>query len=122
MESVLDISKKKWQAETVVDQEGYLVYKRRNDGKYIDRNGVAPDNRYVVPYNSYLLLKYPAHLNIEWCNQSMSIKYLFKYINKGYDHITATLVPIQNDDGTTEQNVDEIKHYLDGMYISPCEA
>ena len=122
MESVLDISKKKWQAETVVDQEGYLVYKRRNDGKYIDRNGVAPDNRYVVPYNSYLLLKYQAHLNIEWCNQSMSIKYLFKYINKGYDRITAALVPVENEDGTTKQTVDDIKHYLDGRYISPCEA
>ncbi|KAG5012774.1 hypothetical protein JHK86_025035 [Glycine max] len=109
---------KKRQAETVVDQEGYPIYRRCNDGKYIDNNDIALDNIYVVPYNSYLLLKYEAHLNIEWCNQLMSIKYLFKYINKGYDHITATLVPIQNDDGTTEQNVDEIKHYLDGIIFS----
>jgi len=122
MKNVLDISQKKWQAEIVVDQHGYPIYKRCNDGKYIDRNGVALDNKYMVPYNPYLLLKYQAHLNIEWCNQSMSIKYLFKYINKGYDRITVALVPVKNEDGTTKQTVDDIKHYLDGRYISPCEA
>ena len=89
---------KKWQHEIVVDQEGYPVYKRHNDGKYIDKNEIALYNRYVVPYNPNLLLKYQAYLNIEWCNQSASIKYLFKYINKGYDCITATLVPTQNDE------------------------
>jgi len=113
---------KKWQHEIVVDQEGYPVYRRHNDGKYIDKNEIALYNRYVVPYNPNLLLKYQAYLNIEWCNQSASIKYLFKYINKGYDRITATLVPAQNDDGTTRQTIGEIKHFLDGRYISPYEA
>ncbi|XP_006574078.1 uncharacterized protein LOC114416975 [Glycine soja] len=52
----------------------------------------------------------------------MSIKYLFKHIKKGYDRITTALVPAQNDDETTEQSIDKVKHYLDGRYISPCEA
>ena len=49
---------KKWQAKIVVDQEDYPVYRRCNDGKYIHRNGITLDNRYVVSYNPYLLLKY----------------------------------------------------------------
>lgn len=57
--------KKKWQAKIVVDQDGYPIHKRRNDGKYIEKNHVALDNRYVVPYNPNLLLKYQAYLNIE---------------------------------------------------------
>uniref|UniRef100_A0A0R0KM79 Uncharacterized protein n=1 Tax=Glycine max TaxID=3847 RepID=A0A0R0KM79_SOYBN len=116
----LDVFQKKLPAEIVVDQDGYLVYRRHNDEKYIEKNHVALDNRYVVSYNPNLL-KYQAHLNIEWCNQSTSIKYLFKYINKGYDRITIVLVHVQNDDGTTMQCLDELKHYVDGRYISPCE-
>ncbi|XP_050889401.1 uncharacterized protein LOC127094636 [Lathyrus oleraceus] len=112
----------KFQLETIVDQDGFPVYRRRDNGHTVLKNGIQVDNRNVVPYNAKLLTKYQAHINMEWCNQSTSIKYLFKYINKGYDRITAAIVP--NDDGTSNQpqNIDEIKQYIDCRYVSPSEA
>ncbi|KAL7120574.1 hypothetical protein ACP275_02G130000 [Erythranthe tilingii] len=71
---------------------------------------------YVVPYNPYLMKRYKAHINVEWCNQSRSIKYLFKYINKGHDRVTASFY------GVEAENYDEIKMYYDCRYLSPCEA
>lgn len=54
-------------------------------------------------------------------NQSRSIKYLFKYINKGYDRVTAAAYHNhQNIDDSEE--VDETKINYDFRYISPCEA
>ena len=63
----------------------------------------------------WLLKKYQAHVNIEWCNQSASIKYLFKYINKGYDRVIAVMLYDGNDEiqNATNQK-DEIKEYIDG--------
>ncbi|KAH1053373.1 hypothetical protein AAZX31_08G266500 [Glycine max] len=114
---------KQFHPQTLLDSNGYPVYRRRNNGHSISKNGVIIDNRYIVPYNPKLLKKYQAHINIEWCNQSTSIKYLFKYINKGYDRVTAIMVCNSKD---TAQNVniqnDEFKEYLDCRYISPCEA
>ncbi|CAH1436244.1 unnamed protein product [Lactuca virosa] len=50
-----------------------------------------------------------------------SIKYLFKYINKGPDRATVTMVQSDNDSDNTDA-VDEIKEYYDCRYISACEA
>src|SRR4051812_31341436 len=82
---------KKFNETTIVDHDGYLVYKRSSQTFTVIKNGITLDNRSVVPYNTRLLLKYDAHINMEWCNQSTSIKYLFKYIHKGYDRITASV-------------------------------
>ena len=108
---------KMFQPHTILDADGFPVYRRRNNGHTIEKNGVIIDNRYIVPYNPRLLRKYQAHINIEWCNQSTSIKYLFKYINKGYDRVTVVLIHEDNDqteNGGTHN--DEIKEYLDCRY------
>jgi hypothetical protein len=112
---------KKYRDETTVDSDGYPLYRRRVTEHVIEKQGIILDNRYVVPYNPKLLRKYQAHINMEWCNQSTSIKYLFKYINKGYDRITASIVR-DNNHSHNKKNLDEIKHYLDCRYVLPCEA
>ncbi|KAL6541113.1 hypothetical protein OROMI_024996 [Orobanche minor] len=112
---------KKCTDRTTVDVEGYIVYRCRDDGRRIVKNGVDLDNRFVVPHNRYLLMKYRAHINVEWCNQSRSIKYLFKYVHKGNDRVTASFY--RDADGDTSSGfVDEVKMYYDCRYISASEA
>uniref|UniRef100_A0A0R0EF43 ATP-dependent DNA helicase n=1 Tax=Glycine max TaxID=3847 RepID=A0A0R0EF43_SOYBN len=97
-----------FQPHTVLDADGYPIYRRRNNGHTIEKNGVIIDNRYIVPYNPRLLRKYEAHIN---------------YINKGYDRVTAVLIHDDNDpthNGSTQN--DEIKEYLDCRYICPYES
>ncbi|CAA0806625.1 Unknown protein, partial [Striga hermonthica] len=104
-----------------IDDDGYPIYRRRDDGRIIRKSGADLDNRYVVPHNRYLLLRYGGHLNVEWCNQSRAIKYLFKYINKGNDRVTASFYKSSTEDETTK-SLDEIQMYYDCRYISSCEA
>ncbi|CAN1179605.1 ATP-dependent DNA helicase PIF1 [Linum perenne] len=74
---------KQYTSETTIDDHGYAVYRRRMTGITTIKSGVSLDNRYVVPYNRYLIVKYQAHINIEVCHKGQLIKYLFKYITKG---------------------------------------
>ncbi|XP_076945432.1 uncharacterized protein LOC143616503 [Bidens hawaiensis] len=110
----------KLQNETSIDVNGFPVYRRRDLGNVVFKSGVNLDNRHVVPYNKKLLKKYQAHINVEWCNQEGSIKYLFKYINKGPDRATISLV--QNNFGNEDEVVDEVKAFYDCRYLSACEA
>lgn len=106
---------------TSIDSNGYPIYRRRDNGYCVEKSGVKFDNRSVVPYNKVLLKRYQAHINVEWCNQAASIKYLFKYINKGPDRATVAIVPTDTDNDK-EVPVDEIKLYYDCRYLSACEA
>ncbi|XP_022003838.1 uncharacterized protein LOC110901309 [Helianthus annuus] len=112
---------KKFAENTCLDKKGFPVYRRRDSGVYVEKSRVKVDNRFVVPYSKLLLKRYQAHINVEWCNQIGSIKYLFKYINKGPDRTTLRVVDSNNNDDQ-EPVVDEIEKYYDCRYISACES
>ena len=80
--------------ESRIDPEGFPLYKRVPGGhtvcfgtKFKDENGNAAtfDTRWVVPYNPYLSRKYAAHINVEVSTSLKSLKYLYKYVYKGFD-------------------------------------
>nr|GEV01626.1 uncharacterized protein [Tanacetum cinerariifolium] len=113
-------------AETFLDEEGYHHYRRRDNKVTFKKGKFVYDNKHVVAHNRYMLLKYKAHIKVEWCNKSKAIKYIFKYLNKGPDR--ATIVIEENvRNGTTvgTENileVDEIKNYQNYQFLAPCEA
>ncbi|XP_025679652.1 uncharacterized protein [Arachis hypogaea] len=112
---------KKFVDATGFDKDGYPIYRRRSMGITYKINGVDVDNRFVVPYNPMLLMKYRAHINLEFYNKSNVIKYLFKYINKGPDRVTASIRNVQTQENGG-QDVDEIKQFYDCCYLAPCES
>ena len=72
---------------------------------------VTIDNRWIVPYNPAMLLKYQGHMNVEKVNSVKAVKYCYMYLAKGPDRIV-----IQNNEP------DEIKTYRDTSYTSASQA
>lgn len=98
--------------ETVANGPGgYPIYRRRDDGRTVQRAGRSLDNRWVVPYNRALLTKYNAHINVEVATGVACVKYLYKYIMKGHDRGLLAF-------GTG----DEINQFVDGRYVSGAEG
>ncbi|XP_057430864.1 uncharacterized protein LOC130723720 [Lotus japonicus] len=112
---------KDYEDATRIDEDGYPKYERRQTRITISKKWVNLDNIYVMPYNPQLLMRYQTHINVEYCNKSNAIKYLFKYVNKGPDRVS---IEISNHGKDTNEDevVDEIKQYYDYRYLSPCEA
>ncbi|XP_074270828.1 uncharacterized protein LOC141594731 [Silene latifolia] len=106
---------------TTVDGDVYPIYKRSKKRVTVIKDDVPLGNDFVIPYNSHLLLKYWAHINVEWCNQSRSIKYLFKYINKGSDRVTMHSSYTRRNEEDPGR-FDEIKRFYDCPYLSACEV
>ena len=83
-------------------ESNYPVYRRRSpeDGGFKanvyvrqQKKEIEIDNRWVVPYNPVLMMKYNAHINVELVASIAGIKYLFKYISKGNDLFKVILSP-----------------------------
>lgn len=61
-----------------------------------------------------MLKKYQAHINVEWCNKTHVIKYLYKYVTKGPDFSKTLFESIKNKNGI---EIDEIIEYRECRYI-----
>jgi flagellar biosynthesis GTPase FlhF len=110
---------KEFREKTEAGNDSYANYRRRKDGEtYELPNGTIIDNKWIVPYNKYLSLKYNAHINVEICASVKCVKYLYKYIYKGHD--CARMVISIN--GNDEIVHDEVKRYVDMRYVTPHEA
>ena len=96
--------------------DGYPKYRRRapKDGGHTAKitvtvNGQREereiDNKWIVPYNPWLLCQMNCHVNVELCMSIHSIKYVLKYVTKGCD-----------------QCVDEIQQFQQARYVGSSEA
>ena len=104
--------------QTQQGKDSYPIYRRRDDGQVVDIRGARLDNRCVVPYNPYLLMRYNCHINVEICSSIKAVKYLYKYIYKGGDRTSFTVDKAENG----EIVINEIKQYRDARCITPSEA
>ncbi|ONM01236.1 hypothetical protein ZEAMMB73_Zm00001d030646 [Zea mays] len=103
---------------TLQGKDSYPIYRRRDDDRKEKVRGCELDNRWVVPYNPYLLRLFNCHINVEACGSIKAIKYLFKYIYKGHDRASV----VMRDASKADDDVDEIKQYRDARWVTPPEA
>ena len=118
---------KPFTSETKCSSDGYPLYARPNNSRSYNykwwtsnidgtrtKKEYSVDNRWVVPYNPYLSFKFNCHLNVELTTGISAVKYLYKYIFKGNDRATISLL---NEDG-----IHEGKRYVDSRIITSTEA
>ena len=108
---------KQLRATTAPNVNGYPLYRRRQ-GITADVRGTTMDNSQVVPYNPYLLLKYNAHINVEVCTSLRAVKYIYKYIYKGFDCANMTITVGEN----PQLRHDELTNFINARYVSAPEA
>ncbi|XP_035817145.1 uncharacterized protein, partial [Zea mays] len=65
---------------TLQGKDSYPIYRRRDDGRKEKVRGCELDNRWVVPYNPYLLRLFNCHINVEACGMPSALRRLFATI------------------------------------------
>ena len=120
---------KQYTQKTEIGEDGFVIYRRRHDPtNFISKGATRLDNRFIVPHNLELLKKYNSHINVEWCCKTEAVRYLFKYVNKGFDKATIVVEKARGSCGENDfskkdsEEVDEIKKYQECRYVSACEA
>jgi hypothetical protein len=98
---------KEFNTVTTLVGDGYPQYRRRGLFSVV-RNGEIIDDRWVVPYNPYLLEVFDCHINVEVCASKKCFKYVYKYCFKAPDYCSIA--------------VNEIDAYLSGRLLTASEA
>ena len=108
---------KDFQETTVLpnDGHGYPLYARPDNNRVIEKNGFMFDNRWVVPFNRFLLLKNGSYINVEFVGSLATVKYIYKYVHKGVDISTAEIQGLAG-----ERN--EIARFLNARTIDPYDS
>ncbi|GBM32466.1 hypothetical protein AVEN_136042-1 [Araneus ventricosus] len=84
---------KEFREKTEENINVYPMYQRKcTESVRVGRHDL--DNRWVVPYNTWLSKKFNAPINVEVCASIKSVKYLYKYVYKGHD---AASIRFEND-------------------------
>ncbi|XP_042958175.1 uncharacterized protein LOC122293757 [Carya illinoinensis] len=108
---------KSYASGTIVGNDCFPIYKRSDNGITVKLRGHNLDNRWVVPYNPYLLATFDCHINVEIFSTIKAVKYLYKYVYKGHDRVAFNLVSQQ-----TNQQIDKIQQFQSARWIAPPEA
>ena len=98
--------------QTTLNEDGYPKYHCLNDGRQHNVRGHMVDKQWVVPYSPLLLIVFICQINSGLTCNVRCIKYIHKYLYKGYDRTTIEF----------GHDKDEIKQYLDAHYVSAHEA
>jgi hypothetical protein len=115
---------KDFKEATEQGNDGYPKYRRKSpedSGNTITiqhrRTGpttqLEVDNRWIVPYNPWLLRQMNCHTNVEICSSIKCIKYVLKYIHKGSDQAVFSL---------ESNNNDEIQQFQNARFVGSMEA
>ena len=107
---------KPFNTETTSPHNAFPDYRRREGPSVIVNNRVIT-NAFVVPYNPTLTARYEAHINVEACGGLGCVKYIYKYLFKGFDAAV-----VQTTEEGRVANIDEIKCYMEARYVCPPEA
>ena len=80
---------KLYQIKIMIQLDDYSLYRRCQNNhiwmKHMNNKNVYLNNTWVMSYNSYLIHKYSAHINVEICEFIQIIKYIHKYMYKEED-------------------------------------
>ncbi|XP_052122501.1 uncharacterized protein LOC113215211 [Frankliniella occidentalis] len=105
------------------------LYRRPNDGRgFFKRvNGVLMfiDNRWVVPHNPFVLLRYVGHVNIIYSPSCSGCKYFYGYLLKGsYGNKVQVSIVKQNEERPPGDPYvhDEVQEFKEMRNMGPYEA
>lgn len=107
---------------TMIQEDGFPLYARPEDGR---RYQVGPhwvDNRWIVPYCPYLSAKLNCHINVECAASLGSFAYVIKYIEKGPDRATLEVMSQRLGHEIQVDRQDEIQRFVMGRYLSAPES
>ncbi|KAL6661674.1 hypothetical protein ACP70R_001058 [Stipagrostis hirtigluma subsp. patula] len=95
---------------TLQGKDSYPIYRRRQDGREETVRNVLLDNRWVVPYNPYLLRMFNYHINVE----------AYGSIKAGHDRASVAVREASKPD--ENGNIDEITQFREARWVTPPEA